>query len=184
LSINSDRVSPEIAGADKNGLFLRMVKGLILNLPAVLAVICLSVMVLLVLCQIILRNINHPGIPTGIPWADVLVRHLVLWVVFLGAGMATRENRHIHIDLLPRFLPDQIKWISSVAVNVFSVAVLCILCYASYEFVTMEMESGFAPSVAGIPVWVFQTIIPLGYGLIALSFVIQGLSPLFEKRGA
>ena len=44
-------------------------------------------------------------IKQGLPWVDLLLRQLVLWVPFLGASLATRENNHLSIDFLKHFLP-------------------------------------------------------------------------------
>ena len=66
----------------------------------VLLVVILSVMILLSFLQVLLRNFFEQGIL----WGDILIRNLVLWVGFIGASLATRENKHINIDLFTRFL--------------------------------------------------------------------------------
>ncbi|MBU1168186.1 MAG: TRAP transporter small permease [Proteobacteria bacterium] len=147
-------------------------------MDAVLAVGCLSAMILIVLCQIVLRNMFN----TGIEGADFLVRHLVLWVVFLGAGIATRQHMHIHIDLLPRWMPGKIKMVSELLVTVFSVAVLVILTYASFTFVKMEFDSGITLPLLELPIWVVEIIIPVGYGVIALHFIVNGFIRIYHKN--
>jgi TRAP-type C4-dicarboxylate transport system permease small subunit len=58
--------------------------------------IFLSVMILIAFLQIVLRNL----FATGFTWGDPLVRNLVLWVGFIGAAIATREGKHISIDVV------------------------------------------------------------------------------------
>ena len=41
----------------------------------------------------------------GFAWADEALRLLVLWSAMLGAVAASRDNVHLRIDLLSRFLP-------------------------------------------------------------------------------
>ncbi|MGD0038444.1 MAG: TRAP transporter small permease subunit, partial [Bacteroidota bacterium] len=53
-----------------------------------LLILMLSIMVLVAFSQVMLRNVFH----TGINGADVLLRHLVLWIGFLGAAIATSEK--------------------------------------------------------------------------------------------
>jgi len=36
-------------------------------------------------------------------WADPLLRIMVLWLGMIGATVASRDNRHIHIDLVSHF---------------------------------------------------------------------------------
>ena len=53
------------------------------------------------LLQVIERNV----LASGLFWADELMQHMVLWLGFLGASLATREHRHLSIDVLSHFLP-------------------------------------------------------------------------------
>ncbi|GIS19200.1 MAG: hypothetical protein CM15mP120_11160 [Pseudomonadota bacterium] len=39
-------------------------------------------------------------------WGDSAVRVMVLWVTMLGAMVASRDDSHIRIDLVGRFLKD------------------------------------------------------------------------------
>ena len=50
--------------------------------------------------QIFLRNV----FTTGLAWGDLVLRNLVLWIGFIGATLATREGKHINIDILSRSL--------------------------------------------------------------------------------
>jgi TRAP-type C4-dicarboxylate transport system permease small subunit len=58
-------------------------------------------MISLAFAQIVLRN----GFDGGIVWADSLLRIMVLWIALIGAVVASRDQRHINIDLISRFLP-------------------------------------------------------------------------------
>ena len=60
-------------------------------------------MILLSSAQILLRNFFD----SGIDWADPLLRLLVLWVGMQGAMLATHYDKHIRIDLVSRFIPEQ-----------------------------------------------------------------------------
>jgi tripartite ATP-independent transporter DctM subunit len=63
-----------------------------------LLVVLLSTMIVLAGTQIILRNF----LDSGFVWIDPLLRVLVLWLGLLGATVATRNNKHIRIDLLSK----------------------------------------------------------------------------------
>src|SRR5690606_32189096 len=68
-------------------------------------------MLLLAGAQIVMRNFFG----TGLAWIDPLLRILVLWVGMLGAVVATREDRHINIDVLSRFAPPAVlPWLKRV----------------------------------------------------------------------
>ena len=66
-------------------------------------VMILTTMILLAAGQIILRNFMD----IGFIWADEMLRMLVLWLAVAGAVAASRNDKHINIDVLNRFLPER-----------------------------------------------------------------------------
>ena len=125
-------------------------------------------MVCFAFIQVVLRNVFSEGILAG----DIILRHTVLWVGFIGASLATRDQRHISIDVFSRFLKGRAKLISAIVVNLFSVIVGYFLTKASISFVLQEKE--FNTVLFGsVPSWYFQIIIPIGFGLITTRFLLH-----------
>lgn len=140
------------------------------KLENVLLVFILSVMVLLAFLQVVLRNFFDQGIL----WGDILLRHLVLWVGFIGASLATREEKHINIDLFTRFLSEKGKHVSGIVTGLFAVFVCYVLADAGWTFVQDEMMAE-TTIFNEIPAWYFQLIIPFGFLLMAFRFLIIAL---------
>ena len=136
----------------------------------VVLVTVLALMVVFAFLQVVLRNIFNEGIL----WGDILLRHLVLWVGFIGASLATREKKHINIDLFSRFMSDRGKNIVHLFTNIFSVFICYLLADAGWTFVQDEKMMG-AEIFAEIPVWYFQIIIPIGFFLMAFRFLVLSL---------
>jgi len=136
-----------------------------------LLVLFLGIMVVLSFAQVVLRNVFS----TGFIWADPLVRHMVLWVGFLGAAIATHEERHISIDALTRFLSPRWKAAAAIAGQLFLAVVCVALVSASWTFLMEEKEAG-GEIVAGLPTYLGLMIIPLGYLLIAVHAVIRSVT--------
>lgn len=139
-----------------------------------LLILTLGAMILLALLQIALRNFFD----TGFEWSDALLRVLVLWLGLLGAIAATRQNRHISIDLISRLLPRAGRVITGLLSNLFSAAVCALISYHATRFVIMEYEDGIT-AFADVPAWVLESIIPLGFGLMALRF-LANLGAVFK----
>jgi len=131
-------------------------------------VVFLSSMVLLAFTQVVLRNVFG----TGIFWADTIVRHLVLWSGFVGAALATGEERHISIDALTKFLSVRTRHIVMIFTCTFAVVVCYYLGRAGWTFV-LEQQLNGGELVLGIQTWVALLIIPAGYFLIAFHFLIK-----------
>ncbi len=128
----------------------------------------LLVMILFAFTQVILRNFFS----TGITWADALVRNLVLWVGFIGASVATKDDGHLAMDLVSRFLPHKLRKPTAIFVHAASSFVCACLTYAAYQFVLGEKESGTL-LMPGVPNYWAVSIIPIGFALMTLRFALK-----------
>ncbi|MBW2467414.1 MAG: TRAP transporter small permease subunit, partial [Deltaproteobacteria bacterium] len=98
----------------------------------------LASMIILACVQIFLRFF----FAGGFTWADPLLRYLVLWAGLFGAAVATKNNKHISIDIISHLLPDRYKpWLQFI-LNLFSAGVCSLLTYAAVKFVRDEALYG------------------------------------------
>ena len=128
-------------------------------------VLALVSMLVMALTQIVLRNLFD----SGFLWAESFLRILVLWIAILGAMVATRERNHISIDLLSRLLP--VGYFAPLQIiSLLFAAVLCVVAaYHSVVFIGYEYEDGTI-AFSEVPVWFCQSIMPIGFGVMALRF--------------
>lgn len=133
------------------------------NLPLV---IVLAAMMLLPVIEIILRK----GFNRDISASAAIVQHLTLIVGMLGGAIAARDGRLLALSPAQTLLKGSAK----TAARIFSssiAAVICFfLCEASCEYVKQMRPLGHI-LVYGIPVWVVQLILPIGFGLITLRLI-------------
>lgn len=119
-------------------------------------------MVLLPLAEIVVRR-TGAGIPGALPFEQ----HLTLWIAFLGAALAAREGRLLALAT-GNFLPEgRFRGIAAVFTGGVSAMVATLLGRASLDLVQIEREGGIEMA-AGIPVWVGQTVMPVGFAILAL----------------
>lgn len=136
-----------------------------------LLVLLLSTMILLAAYQVVARNFFD----TGILWGDALVRVLVLWVTFVGATIASRNDEHIRIDLLTRFTGERSsRWLDRFR-SLFTAVVAGLFAWYSFEFVRLDYEDGII-AFASVPAWVCEAVMPVGAGLICLRYLIRTLT--------
>jgi len=132
--------------------------------------ILLSVMILIAFLQIVLRNI----FATGLSWGDPLVRNLVLWVGFIGAALATREGKHISIDVMSQLVPSRGKIVIEVIIYVSSFIICGLLTFAAVKFIGNEALMGTV-TFLGIRAWLPELILPITFGLMTLRYGFQSL---------
>jgi len=135
----------------------------------------LLIMVGLAFVQILLRLLFS----SGMIWGDVALRHLVLWVGLLGATVATRESRHINIDILPRLLTGRAKAVLAVLIDFFCTLVALILTRAGFTFMRDEFLSG-TTTFLQIPSWIVAVIFPLAFLVITIHFGLNGLTKILD----
>ena len=133
-----------------------------------LLVLLLTSMIILASAQIFLRNFLDSGITIG----DELLRIMVLWLAILGALAASRDQRHIAIDALTRHFSPRVTMAVALFVCVF-VAIVCgFICRASFLLVK-DAYTYQDTVLGGQPAWVYQSILPIGFGLMSWRYLIH-----------
>jgi C4-dicarboxylate transporter DctQ subunit len=140
-----------------------------------LIVTFLGFMILIAFLQIILRNFFF----TGLDWGDSLLRNLVLWIGFIGATLATREGKHINIDVVSRWLPALGKNAVTLMTHLFSFLICCLLTYAALKFIKNEAQMG-SKTFLNLPAWVPEMILPMTFSLMTFRFGLRSMKNLSE----
>jgi C4-dicarboxylate transporter DctQ subunit len=141
----------------------------------ILIVTFLSFMILIAFLQIVLRNFFY----TGLSWGDPLLRNLVLWIGFVGATLATREGKHINIDVVSRWLPSLGKNVVALFTHLFSFFICCLLTYAAMKFLRNEIQMGNR-TFLNIPAWIPELILPATFILMTLRFGFRSYKNISE----
>lgn len=158
-------------------------------------VIALLVMALIPVVELVGRTCFS----IGIPGATEYVQHLTLWIGFLGAMLASREDKHLKIAAAVIWLPVRASRVVDCVGAFISAAVCAGLFGASLELVVAEapglppwtaqvipdfierwlnpfglFESGGLTTVGGwIPIWVAEAIMPFGFAVMAVRFIFR-----------
>lgn len=158
--------------------FLRSLSNVLVRIETAILVAVLAVMVVLAFGQVVLRNVFG----TSILWIDPLVRQTVLWVGFVGAALATRDDRHISIDAFTKFVSPEIKSLVKIVTGLAAAVAAFFLALAAWGFLREEMAST-GELFLGIPSWAGAVIIPAGYALITIHFLIGTAERVLARFG-
>ncbi len=146
------------------------------RLEQILITTLLTIMILLAFSQIVLRNFFS----TGIAWGDSLVRYLVVWVGFVGAAIATKEGKHITIDVLSRWITGAGSSAIQIISHLSSAAICGLLTWAGIKFIWFEAQMG-GTAFFKLPVWVPELIIPVTFGLMTLRYTLRLINEFTNK---
>lgn len=136
-----------------------------------LLVLLLSAMIGLASTQILLRNL----LDSGFVWIDPLLRVLVLWLGLIGATVATRNNRHIRIDLLTKFFRRNTHRLIQSVIAQISAWTCLVIAWYGFQWIRMDYIDGLT-SFVGVPAWMLEVIIPAAFALIGLRYLILSVS--------
>lgn len=79
----------------------------------VFVVVVISIMSILVIVNVGLRFFFHSSIVVS----EELSRFLFIWVVFVGAIIAMKEDAHIYVDFIRKAMPRPVQWFVILIVN-------------------------------------------------------------------
>lgn len=127
--------------------------------------------------QIILRN---SGV-SGLTWMDPAARVAVLWLAMFGALRASREQKHIVIDLLSHYSPPTLRRLTYFVVSLATTAICFFAAYYSFAFVLDEYNAGkvygHETAFLNVPVWLCETIIPITLAIVGLRSLFHCMNP-------
>lgn len=138
--------------------FVRLNQGLIVALMASMAV--------LVFVNVVMRYVFNQSIF----WVEEFTQIQMIWVAYLGAGLALREGRHVAVDMLQDVLPAglrrAVRHLIALAMALF-LATLVVLGVQIAQF-TWSQETPAMGLPAGLP----YLGIPLGAAAMLLHLLL------------
>ena len=136
------------------------------QLENIALVAMLGGMIVLGFGQIVLRELFE----TGFVWADELLKLMVLWLAMIGSVAASRDDRHIRIDVLSHLFSDGVIRATRVLVDFFAAAVCAVIAWHTWRYLQLEIE--FQDQVLiDTPAWMAHVIVPFAFALISYRFV-------------
>lgn len=134
-------------------------------------VLLLGALMFLAVAQIVLRV----GFSFGFSWADELIKLFVLWIALVASIAASRDNRHLRIDVLSHFVADRYARFPRIIVDAFAAFVCAVLAWQSWRYIQLTIE--FEDTVlVDLPAWIAYFLLPLSFALMSYRFVLSSAS--------
>jgi TRAP-type C4-dicarboxylate transport system permease small subunit len=135
------------------------VRWLFKNLEEIVAGAFLVMMSLATFGNVLFRYfLNSP-----LAWAEEFARYAFVWLVFMGAALCTKHNRHITIDALLIALPRRAQAICNLLADLVAMGLMLVIIY--YGLVLMSMATQ-PTSTLGIPQYMVYAAMPIAAVLV------------------
>jgi tripartite ATP-independent transporter DctM subunit len=111
-----------------------------------------------------------------------IVQHLTLIAGMIGGAIAAREGRLLSLSSVDLLVRGAWRTVARSFAGAVAATVTAMLCLASLRFVLSE-RAGSATLAYGVPTWVVQLALPVGFALITLR-ILWRASDRWGWRGA
>lgn len=147
-------------------MFIRLTRWVTHALETVI-VVCLALMAILVFGNVVLRY----AFDSGIAVSEELARLLFVWLIFLGAILASRQHAHIGFDTLVKSLPTKWKKTVITLTGILMLAACVIFVIGGWQQTVINLDNSYP--VLGISyAWLYGVAIVFGIGM-AISIVFN-----------
>lgn len=131
-----------------------------------LSTVALGLMLLLPVLEIVLRS----AFKTGVSGSSMIVQHLTLVVGMLGGALAARDGRLLALSPVQTLLRGRAQIFARLFSAIVASCIVLFLAVASIQYVWATKPLGKILAY-GIPIWVIQLVLPIGFAVITLRLL-------------
>ena len=151
--------------------FLAVYRKFLMGLTRVVGIIAgllLFIPAFSVVYEVIMRGMFNS--PTE--WVVEISTYCVTIAGFFGMAVTFVANKHIKVDILLSHLSKRTNEILKVVTSFIGMVFCGIVTIYSIGMVAMTLEHGMiAPTTLRTPLWIPQSSLPIGFGLMFLHFI-------------
>lgn len=142
--------------------------------------IIISIIMLVMIAVVLVATFCRYTQVAVLNWPDEMTRYLMVWMVFIGAGAASKNNSHFQITAVFDRLPPTGKMIMlavrMVACNCLYIFMIKVGIGLIKKLFVMEQTS---PAMH-IPMWIMYLAVPVGLALMMLQGMITDVIKMRE----
>jgi TRAP-type C4-dicarboxylate transport system permease small subunit len=143
------------------------------QLEKIVGIIAISIMSVLVMVDVISREVFHQSVT----WAQKLAVYLMIWSGFIGPSLVARKGNYLRPQLAEKFWfnfnPNLYARLHSLACLSFHL----MLAYFAFGYIADSFEFNDQNIVLKVPMWLLQVIIPYSFLSLSLKNLYYVLHP-------
>ena len=140
----------------------------------VVVTFCSAAMTFMLIIQVFLRYV----LKASVPFSEELARYLMVWVVFLAAGLALQEDAHISIRILVDKLPGRTRSWANLGAQILLLVFLVLLMIETIALLPYQRLQIILSM--GISIFWFYLAIPVGCSIMIL-FLLPKMHQKLKK---
>ncbi|GIC78282.1 TRAP transporter small permease [Moritella sp. F3] len=147
------------------------------NIEEILASIAISITILVVIINVILRY----GFGFVVPWSEELSVICFIWAVYLGISSCYKHKLHMGVDIIVTLLPESMRCPFRLLVSSFLLIVNMLMAYLSYDYM---MLSNKVTPVMGMSYLTINGVLFFSFSLMTIhtiNFIKDDIQLLRKK---
>lgn len=139
-------------------------------------VIVLAYGVLFMAANSIANVIGRFVFSQSIYFSEELNQFLIVLITFVGLGYAARKGRHIRMSAVYDQLNDRHRKIMMIVIAAITSAIMFVLAYYSYEYVSRVARLGKVTPALQAPLYLTYIWVPIGFVITGLQYALTVVS--------
>ena len=151
---------------------------------ALLGCALLFAMMVVIVGDVLLRNVAVPGLPRGLSWSNEVSEFLLYVITLCVAPWLLRQGQHIRVDILLRALPARVAW----SLEWLGDAIGLVTCAVMAWFASQAAWASYKAGALNIktlvtPEWWWLSPLPVVFVLLAIEMVFRMQRLARSERG-
>lgn len=146
-----------------------------INKWAVIAL--LAAMSVIVFANVCLRYLTN----FSLIWAEEVARYLMIWMTFLGAGLALRMGGHVAVTNLHDFMPVPVRRVVRALIAAALFCFFAAMVWFGHDYMT-RMGRQLTPATR-VPFAYIYAAMPVGFVLLIAHFVLVLKAYVVDEPG-
>lgn len=157
---------------------MKFLKALNDHFEEYLLVLLMSLEVIIVFAQVITRFV----LKTPLAWSEEIARYMFIWLVWVGAAYATKENKNIKIDILSSKFTGAMKVIADIFTGILFIGLMLFMLYTSGKVTYTVYLSNSIATGSHMPMWIAWFSLPLSMALMLFRFIQNSIRSIRHRK--
>ncbi len=158
--------------------------GRLLAALALVGCALLMAMMLIIVADVLLRNVAIPGLPRGLAWSNEISELMLYLITMTVAPWLLRQGQHIRVDIVLQAIPQQLAWRLEWVSDVIGLLCCCVIAWYGSQAAWSSYASG-AVNIKTLvtPEWWALAPLPVVFVLLAVEMLFR-MTRLYQgERG-
>ena len=163
---------------------LSHIYGRFLAALALLGCAILMAMMLVIVCDVFLRNVQLPGMPLGLAWSTEVSELMLYLITMCVAPWLLRQGQHIRVDVMLQAIPPKLAWSLEWLGDLIGLACCVVIAWYGTQAAWSSFQSG-AVNIKTLvtPEWWALAPLPFVFVLLSIEMLFRMLRLQTGVRG-